>query len=145
MSRRMVVLRTDGTRLRGYSHDFVPGKPAFHFQEVDEAGEVTDTHTLPLEDVHAVFFVRDFGFEREHRFTAEDAPRDLLDPPTAGSKRLKVTCVWGEVIEGLSYSYEPGRPGFFLFPTAPEERVYNLERAFLTRHAVAGIELSPAA
>ncbi|HUP20939.1 MAG TPA: hypothetical protein VM778_13455 [Gemmatimonadota bacterium] len=145
MSRRMVVLRTDGTRLRGYSLDFVPGKPAFHFQEVDESGEVASTHTLPVEDVHAVFFVRDFGFERGRRYTAEDAPHDLPDPPTSGSKKLKVTCVWGEVIEGLTYAYEPDRPGFFLFPTAPEERAYNLERAYFTPHAVAGVELSPAA
>ena len=141
----MVVLTTEGNRIRGFSHDFVPGKPAFHFQEVDDSGNVATTHVLDLDHVHAVFFVRDFGFARENRYTAETAPRELLDPPTAGSKKLKVTCVWGEVIEGLSYGYDPNRDGFFLFPTAPEERVYNLERAFFTRHAVAGVDLSPVA
>lgn len=144
MSRRMVVLRNDGSRLRGFSHDFVAGKPGFHLQEVHPAGGVTETHALNLQDVHAVFFVRDFGFERKNRYTAENAPRNLTHPPTTGAKRLRVTFVWGEVLEGLSYGYDPSRNGFFLFPTDPPERVYNLERAFVTRDAIQKVVL-PAA
>lgn len=140
----MVILRRDQSRIRGFSHDFYPGKAFFHFHEVDPSGEIVETHEVALEEIHAVFFVRDFGFEREKRYTAENAPPPAESPPTAGAKRLRVKCVWGEVIEGLTYGYEPNRPGFFLFPTAPEERVYNLERAFLTRQAIEIVE-QPAA
>ena len=145
MARRMVVLKTDGTRLRGYAHDFFPGKAVFHFNEVDPSGEPGVSHAVDLEDVHAVFFVRDFGFERSNRYTDDTAPAQPAEPPTAGSKRLRVTCVWGEVMEGLTYGWEPNRPGFFLFPTDPRERVYNLERAFLTRQAIQAVEQTAAA
>lgn len=140
----MVILRGDGERLRGFSHDFYPGKAFFHFHEVDPSGEIVETHELALEEIHAVFFVRDFAFDRENRYTAETAPTVSEPPPTAGAKQLRVECVWGEVMEGLTYGYEPNRPGFFLFPTAPEDRVYNLERAFLTRQAIKDVE-QPAA
>lgn len=140
----MVILRGDGERLRGFSHDFYPGKAFFHFHEVDPSGEIVETHELALEEIHAVFFVRDFAFDRENRYTAENAPTVSEPPPTAGAKQLRVKCVWGEVLEGLTYGYEPNRPGFFLFPTAPEDRVYNLERAFLTRQAIQDVE-QPAA
>lgn len=140
----MVILTADGARVRGFSHDFYPGKARFHFQEVDSSGESVETRELALEEVHAVFFVRDFAFERERRYTAENAPTVSESPPTAGAKRLRVTCVWGEVLEGLTYGYEPSRPGFFLFPTAPPDRVYNLERAFFTRGAIANVETAAA-
>lgn len=140
----MVLLTSKGERLRGFSHDFVPGRNRFHFTEVSPSGEMAGPRPVDIDDVHAVFFVRDFAFDRKRRYTAADAPPSSEEPPTAGARRLRVRCVWGEVIEGLSYGYEPERPGFFVFPTGPEERVYNLERAFLTRQAVDTVEM-PAA
>ncbi|MDX1624366.1 MAG: hypothetical protein R3199_10360 [Gemmatimonadota bacterium] len=145
MRRRMVVLTEDGARHHGFSHDFVPGKEAFHFCEVDASGDVVDTPTFALVQVQAVFFVRDFGFDRERRYTEEQAPFEPSPPPTAGAKRLRVECAWGETLEGLTYGYDPERKGFFLFPTAPKDRTYNLERAYLTRRGVSEVELSPAA
>lgn len=140
----MVILREDGDRLRGFSHDFYPGKPRFHFHEMAASGDIVETRELDLEEIHAIFFVRDFGFDRDRRYTADDAPAFPDSPPPAGARRLRVTCVWGEVMEGVTYEYEPGRAGFFLFPTAPEDRVHNLERAFLTAGAIAAVDL-PAA
>ncbi len=130
----------DGSRLKGYSRDFYPGKRQFHFQEVDRQGRVVARRRIDLADVHAIFFVRDFAFDRQRRFTADDAPRNALAPTKTGSLRLKVRCVWGEEIEGLTWAFEPARAAFFLFPTGPEERAYNLERAFFTAQAVAGVE-----
>lgn len=140
----MVVRLSDGTLAKGFSHDFVPGKGAFHLQVVHPEGSLGGLLGLRLEDVHAIFYVRDFAFDRTHRYTPENAPRDPAEPPTAGARRLRVTCVWGEVLEGLSYGYDPARPGFFLFPTDPVERTYNLERAFFTQQAVTGVDLSAA-
>jgi hypothetical protein len=47
------------------------------------------------------------------------------------------------VLRGLTYGYQPQRPGFFLFPTEPLERALNLERAFLTRRAVTRVDVDP--
>ncbi len=141
----MVVRLADGTLAKGFSYDFVPGKIAFHLQVVDADGSLGDIRTFRIEEIHAIFYVRDFAFDRSRRYKPEEAPYEPSEPPTAGSRRLRVTCVWGEVLEGLCYGYDPHRPGFFLFPVEPVERTYNLERAFFTRQAVAEVDLPPAA
>lgn len=141
----MVILTSEGARIPGFSHDFAPGKSRFHLSEIEPSGEVAETHTLELDDVHAVFFVRDFAFGRERRYTEEDAPREPPSPPLTGGLRIRVTCEWGEKLEGLTYGYEQEGSGFFVFPTEPRERVYNLERAFLTRNAVKSVEMPSAA
>lgn len=145
MQRRMVVRLADGSRLKGFSHDFVPGRSRFHLQEVTPGDTFGTSHDISIDDVHAIFFVHDFAFDRDRRYTEENAPRLPTDPPAEGGWRLKVACVWGEVLEGLSYGYEEDRPGFFVFPTRPLERAYNLDRAYLTRAAVRTIERPPAA
>ena len=140
----MVVRLSDGTLAKGFSYDFVAGKPAFHLQAVHADGSLGGIRALRMDDIHAIFYVRDFAFDRTRRYTPEDAPQNPADPPTAGSRRLRVRCVWGEVLEGLCYGYDPIRPGFFLFPTDPLERTYNLERAFFTRQAVSEVDLTAA-
>jgi len=140
MARRMVIRLSDGTLAKGFSHDFVPGKEALHLQTVQPDGSLGELRILHLQDIHAIFYVRDFGFGRSRRYTPEDAPWDPPAPPEAGARRLRVTCVWGEVLEGLCYGYDDERPGFFLFVVEPVERTFNLERAFFTRHAVSGVE-----
>ncbi len=145
MSSRMVVRLADGTLSKGFSYDFVPGKSVFHLQVLHSDGVPAEMRAIRVQDIHAIFFVRDFAFGRTNRYTPEDAPHEPARPPTAGSRHLRVTCVWGEVLEGLCYGYDPERPGFFLFPTEPLERTYNLERAFFTRHGVREVDLPPAA
>jgi len=49
-----------------------------------------------------------------------------------------------EVLRGLTYGYQPQRPGFFVFPTEPLERALNLERAYITRRAVSRVDFRPA-
>lgn len=144
MKRRIVVLGADGSRLRGYTLDFAPGKRTFHVQVVAPSGDVVRVRPLALDDVHAIFFVRDFGFDRERRYTETDAPLRPKPPPIDGGDAIRVRCAWGEVIEGVSYEYDDGAAGFFLFPTDPE-RACNLERVFLTPGGVEEVELSPAA
>jgi uncharacterized protein DUF6982 len=141
----MVIRLSDGSLAKGFSHDFVPGKRLFHLQTVHPDGGLGVLRALAMNDVDAIFYVRDFAFDRNHRYTPEDTPREPVQPPAAGARRLRVRCVWGEVLEGYSYAYDETRAGFFLFPTDPVERTYNLDRAFFNRHAISRIDLSPAA
>ena len=67
-------------------------------------------------------------------------------PPTsmtALSGAIAVTTRWGEVLSGLTYGYQPERPGFFVFPIEPLERALNLERAYITRQAVSRVDFLP--
>jgi len=144
MQTRMIVLLTDGSRLKGYSSDFNPARPLLHLRLADPGGETGEQRDVAMKDVNAVFFVRDFAFDREKRYDPEDDLGTVTAPPAGGARALEVTTVWGEVLRGLTYGYQPHRPGFFLFPTEPLERTLNLERAFLTRQAVVRVEVDPA-
>jgi hypothetical protein len=140
---RIIVLLTDGSRLKGSSRDFNPARPVFHLRVAGPDGETGERRELTMADVHAVFFVRDFAFDRQRRYEPEGDLGAMTAPPSAGARAIEVTTVWGEVLLGLTYGYQAQRPGFFLFPTEPLERALNLERAYLTRQAVARVELLP--
>jgi hypothetical protein len=143
MQTRMIVLLSDGERIKGYSRDFNPGRARFHLGVAGPAGETGEQREISMEDVYAVFFVRDFAFDRTRRYAPEDDLAVVTAPPPGGARTLEVTTAWGEVLRGLTYGYQPQRPGFFLFPTEPLERALNLERAFLTRRAVTRVDVDP--
>lgn len=143
MQTRMIVLLADGERIKGYSRDFNPTRERFHLGVAGPAGETGEQREISLADVYAVFFVRDFAFDRTRRYAPEDDLTAVTTPPPGGARTLEVTTAWGEVLRGLTYGYQPQRPGFFLFPTEPRERALNLERAFLTRRAVARVAVDP--
>jgi hypothetical protein len=106
MNRRMVIRLSDGSLAKGFSHDFVPGKRRFHLQTVRPDGSLGELRALEINDVDAIFYVRDFAFDRNHRYTPEDTPREPIQPPAAGARRLRVQCVCVEVLEGFSYAYD---------------------------------------
>lgn len=133
----MIVLLTDGSRFKGHSRDFNPSRPQLHLRVVGPEGETGERREVPLKDLHAVFFVRDFAFDREKRYELGEELGPVTTPPAAGARAIRVTTVRGEILEGLTYGYQPNRPGFFLFPTEPPDRILNLKRAFLTSQAVA--------
>ncbi|MGH7565824.1 MAG: DUF6982 domain-containing protein [Gemmatimonadota bacterium] len=135
----MIVLLSDGSRLKGFSRDFNPARPLFHLRLAEPNGETGEQRELAMQGVHAVFFVRDFAFDRQKRYAPEGDLSAVTAPPSAGARAIEVTTVWGEVLRGLTYGYQPHRPGFFLFPTEPLERALNLERAYLTRQAVVSV------
>src|SRR5688572_23792131 len=111
MRNRMVVRLAGGEILKGFSHDFAPNKPIFHLQTVGSSGEVGDTQAIKIEDLAAIFFVRDFAFDRTDRLTAPAGEQEPLPPP-AGARPVRVKFHWGEKVEGLTYGYDPKRPGF---------------------------------
>jgi hypothetical protein len=142
---RLIVLLADGTRLKGFARDFNPARANFHLMIAGPQGETGERRELAMSDVDAVFFVRDFAFDREKRYEPEGDLDSMASPPTAGARAIEVTTRWGEVLRGLTYGYQQQRPGFFVFPIEPLERALNLERAYITRQAVSRVEFQPAA
>jgi hypothetical protein len=140
---RIIVLLSDGSRLKGYARDFHPARANFHLAVVGPLGETVERREIAMSDVDAVFFVRDFAFDREKRYEPEGDLTSMTAPPTAGARAIEVTTNWGEVLCGLTYGYQPQREGFFVFPTEPLERALNLERAYVTRRAVSRVEFRP--
>jgi hypothetical protein len=140
---RLIVLLSDETRIKGFARDFNPARDTFHVAIAAPEGETGELRQVRMSDVAAVFFVRDFAFDRDKRYEPEGDLAAMTSPPIAGARAIEVTTRWGEVLRGLTYGYQPHRPGFFVFPTEPLERALNLERAYVTRHAVTRVDFLP--
>jgi hypothetical protein len=118
---KIVARYRDGRTLKGTTQNFFPNKPAFHVKRLEGAGpgalvEVT------LEELKAIFFVRDFTGNAKHVDRKEPSPGDRPQ-----GRLMEVTCKDGEVIVGTTTGYDPKRQGFFLFPIDPSAnnlRVY---------------------
>jgi hypothetical protein len=142
MENRVVVLLADGTRLKGFSRVFNPIEVTFHLQLADPDGDTGERVELQFADTEAVFFGRDFAFDRDRRYEPEDDLTPLGRPPSVGGWALRVRTTWGETLVGRTYDYRPDEPGFFIFPTDPLNRALNLERAYLTSQAVENAEFT---
>ena len=123
---KIVARYRDGRTLKGTTQNFFPNKPVFHVKRTGGTGP-GDLVEVTLEDLKAIFFVRDFTGNAKH------VERKKLAPGERPQGRLmEVTCKDGEVIVGTTTGYDPKRPGFFLFPidpTANNSRVYMVAGA----------------
>jgi hypothetical protein len=121
----VVAHYVDGRVLRGSTSNFQPGRDRFHLlpQGQNVGGRPTE---VLLADLKALFFVKDLRGNPNYRERI---------PPEAGhgpSRRLRVTFKDGEVLEGTTQAYQPGRPAFFVVPLDPDgnnERCYVLTAA----------------
>lgn len=127
---RIVVRYRDGKTLKGTTRNFFPNKAVFHvgLQGATGPGDVVE---VKLEDLKAVFFVRDFTGNPMHN------ERKQLSPGERPQGRLmEVTCKDGEVMVGTTTGYDPKRPGFFLFPIDPTS---NNARVYMVSGAVGNV------
>ena len=124
---KIVVRYRSGKIIKGYTQNFLPNRPAFHVSRAEGTGS-GDLVEVNLEDLKAVFFVRDFAGNPKHVERKQLAPGERVQ-----GRLMEVNCKDGEVIVGTTSGYDPKRPGFFLFPL---DRSTNTERVFLVRSAV---------
>jgi len=126
---KIVARYRDGRTLKGTTQNFFPNKPVFHVIRLGGAGP-GDVIEVNIEDLKAIFFVRDFTGNAKH------VERKKLSPGERPQGRMmEVTCKDGEVIVGTTTGYDPKRPGFFLFPIDPlanNARVYVVTSAVRT-------------
>jgi hypothetical protein len=125
---RMVVRFCDGKLLKGYCSDFSPSRGLLNLRPT-VAAPPAECLVVPLADLKALFFVRDF-----------DGNAGRLDDRTSAvpprGRKIEVTFRDGEVLVGFTLTYQPGGQGFFVLPENPEGnniRVYVVSAA--VRHA----------
>jgi len=124
---KIVARYRDGRTLKGTTQNFFPNKPVFHVKRLEGTG-TGDLVEVTLEDLKAIFFVRDFTGNAKHV-----EKKQLVAGERAQGRLMEVTCEDGEVIVGTTTGYDPKRPGFFLFPIDP---LANNARAFVVTSAV---------
>ncbi len=121
---RLVVHYLDGRLLKGFNANFASEK-----REVDvwmvPNGPHASRVTVPLGGLKALFFVQEFDGYLEHRLTVEAWAEQ--------ARRITVTFLDGEVLEGRTPAYSPEAAGFFVTPL---ERTGNNLRVFVPSGAV---------
>jgi hypothetical protein len=130
MAQLKIVARfRDGRISKGTTSNFAPESPMFHVQQV--GAKPTDPPVpVAVGDLKALFVVRDFA-GRPDRHVSPPRPSRA-----AYGQRLRVTFWDGEVLDGVSLTYDAAAQGFFLFPADPDS---NNERIFVVNAAVASV------
>ncbi len=109
---KAVVAYVDGRRLKGYIYNFSALKDSFRL--FSERDQLQDRGTeVEINDLKAVFFVKDFSGNRDYKESPEEGP------PKYGRK-VEVTFGDGEKIFGTTDAYNPQKLGFFIFPADPK-------------------------
>ena len=120
VSNKVVVKFKDNTVKKGTTNDLFPNKNQFHLEEMN--GEIVE---ISIEDLKAVFFVKDFDGNKLHQ-------KNYSDEIGGAGKRIKVRFLDGETIIGYTSGYSPDRQGFYLTPADVQG---NNERVFIVSSA----------
>jgi hypothetical protein len=121
---------TDGRIVKGTTNNFLQGKDRFHLLP-QGSGALDKPAEVLFSELKALFFVRDLNGDPSRR------EKNLQDGARAtAGRKLRVQFKDGEVLEGTTQGYQPGRPGFFIVPVDPES---NNERCFVITAATQAI------
>ena len=122
---RVVVKFKDNTLAKGKTNDFFPNKNQFHLEGMN--GEIVE---ISIEDLKAVFFVKDFEGNKNHK-------KKYDDKIAGGGRKIKVKFFDGETVLGYTLGYSPDRQGFYL---TPADLQGNNDRIFVVTSATEKIE-----
>jgi hypothetical protein len=117
---QVVARCQDGRVLKGLTNDFFPAKDRFHLLPAGSPAGAVPVEVV-VSSLKAVFFVHDLKGSPDHKKT------NAFDHALPGRK-IRVVFKDGEVLVGTTNGYQPGRPGFFLFPADSKS---NNERCYI--------------
>ena len=83
---------------------------------------------LDMKDIKALFFVKDFEGNRDYH-----ERKEFNDADVAQGRKVEITFIDGETMQGSTVGYDSKRMGFFLIPTDPNG---NNTRIFVVNAAV---------
>jgi hypothetical protein len=125
--KRLVVRYLDGRLLKGFNLDFAAAKGLVHVWTAPRAE--ASRITVPFGHLKALFFVHDLEGDPRHR--------PGIDMSTEHGRRVEITFVDGEVMEGTTLTYSSKGPGFFVTPL---DASGNNQRVFVVSGAVRSLK-----
>lgn len=126
---KIVVHFQNGEISKGHTSDFSHKKETFH---LTDANEPESNKIIKLNDLKAVFFVKDF----QGNFLHVDS-RDFSKSQTTG-KRITISFFDGEILFGTSETIHRDKIGFFIFPIDSES---NTMRVFVINSFIDSIDI----
>jgi len=109
---RIVVRYLDGRLLKGYTQDFHPARKSFHVSAALTGPEIKPV-LVPMDQLKAIFFVRDFNGNPDRVERQSFAQRQ-------SGRRIEVTFLDDEVLLGSTLGYRADGSGFFITPADDE-------------------------
>jgi hypothetical protein len=120
---KVIARYRDGRMLSGFTNTFHPSKAQLHLSSSPYGRDIT---VVPLVDLKALFFVREFGGD-----PARTKRNDFSDPPQG--RKVEITFHDGEVLLGTTLGYRRDGHGFFV---QPADRDSNNLRIFVTASGI---------
>lgn len=129
MRRKLILRRRDGgmVRCETFSHFSAA------FRDIKIINTSGDVESVPLSDLKAIFFVRDFQGNPSYQ-----PHGDFVEESPKAGQAVRVTFHDGEVLRGRVINLSEGASGFFLFPADPLD---NNERVFVVRSPELRVEV----
>jgi hypothetical protein len=122
---QVVARFLNGRMLKGTTRDFFPNRTSFHVLAIGSQAP----EEILCKDLKALFFVRDFSGNPEHR----DFQRFAGGPAEASQgKKIAVHFKDGEFVCGYTLAFRAERDGFFILPADPKS---NNLRLYILAHA----------
>jgi hypothetical protein len=128
---KVILHFLDGRVVKGYTQDFNQTRASFHFQINSPDNSSDKSMLIEVKDLKALFFVKTFEGDKEYNERKGFIPGDRSQ-----GRKVEVTFIDGEIIQGSTVGYDPQRPGFFLLPV--DQRSNNI-RIFVATTAVANL------
>jgi len=130
---KTVIKYKNGKIVKGWVENFNPNRNILFIYPLKEYSD-RDKIDIRLNELKAVFFVKDFVGNRDYEKVRTFEGHNWVTPT---QKRIIVHFKDGEKIYGTSYSYNPTKIGFFIYPV---DRIDNSIRIFAVNSAVEKVE-----
>jgi small nuclear ribonucleoprotein (snRNP)-like protein len=130
---KVVIKCKDGKIIKGWLNNFNPDREIFFVNPLKEYSDKLKID-ININDLKAIFFVKDFigdkNYQKVRTFKA-------FNHDTPSQRRIIVHFKDGENFYGTSYSYNPTKVGFFVYPI---DAMDNNIRIFTVNSAVENVE-----
>ena len=126
ISNKIVIRYIDGRVEKGITTDFFPNRDFFHIQ-LQKAGPDARPLEIHVQELKAVFFVKDYEGNRDYNDKKEFEPGKNV-----AGRKIQVVFADGELMVGTTTGYQPDRTGFFVVPADMKS---NIERCFVVMKA----------
>jgi hypothetical protein len=131
MSGQQLVLKyQNGTIIKGWVDNFNPDREIFFLHPLKEYSD-EEKLDIKLKDLKAIFFVKDFIGNEEYQKVRSFKGSEGKISPT--QRPVIVYFNDGEKLYGTTYSYNPTKTGFYVYPFRRED---NNVRIFAINSAI---------